>query len=141
MAYMRLKSASSGKSAPIFITWPQKVGKRVIQANPKLFKPYLRRNQKLYRLQILDTVKPNASWTYEPNKATELGDRIYGLGSNDAHASVVALIETFLRLRETEQSYNLILALSAQEEVSGKDGRQPLLTKLPKIDFAVRADP
>ncbi len=89
----------------------------------------------------IDTVKPNASWTYEPNKATELGDRIYGLGSNDAHASVVALIETFLRLRETEQSYNLILALSAQEEVSGKYGMEGLLKELPKIDFAVVGEP
>ncbi|NCC98096.1 MAG: M20/M25/M40 family metallo-hydrolase [Bacteroidia bacterium] len=89
----------------------------------------------------IDTVKPNVSWTYEPNKATEVDGRIYGLGSNDAHASVVALIETFLRLKQTKQSYNLILALSAQEEVSGKDGIESLLTELPKIDFAIVGEP
>ena len=32
---MRAKSASSGKSAPIFIAWPQKVGKRS-STNPKI---------------------------------------------------------------------------------------------------------
>ncbi|HPG55012.1 MAG TPA: M20 family metallo-hydrolase [Candidatus Enterocola sp.] len=89
----------------------------------------------------IDTVKPNASWTYEPNKATEVDGRIYGLGSNDANASVVALIETFLRLKQTKQSYNLILALSAQEEVSGKDGIECLLNELPKIDFAIVGEP
>lgn len=89
----------------------------------------------------IDTVKPNASWTYEPNKAIEHDGRIYGLGSNDAHASVVALIETFLRLKQTQQSYNLILALSAQEEISGKDGIESLLTELPKIDFAIVGEP
>src|SRR5574344_1663917 len=52
MAYMRAKSASSGKSAPIFIAWPQKVGKKVIHANPKLFQPYLRRNRKLSKFPM-----------------------------------------------------------------------------------------
>src|SRR5574344_1579648 len=52
MGYMRAKSASSGKSAPIFIAWPQKVGKKVIHANPKLFQPYLRRNRKLSKFPM-----------------------------------------------------------------------------------------
>lgn len=89
----------------------------------------------------IDTVRPNASWTFDPHAATEADGRIYGLGANDDHASVVSLLAAFLQLRSKPQPYNLILAFSAEEEVSGKNGMESLVTVLPKIDFAVVGEP
>ena len=44
-------------------------------------------------------------------------------------------------LKDTEQSYNLLLAISAEEEISGVNGMESLLTVLPKIDFAIVGEP
>lgn len=46
--------------------------------------------------------------------------KIYGLGSNDAGASVVSLFQAYRHLSTTEQAYNLIFLASCEEEVSGK---------------------
>ncbi len=89
----------------------------------------------------IDTVKPSISWTREPFKATREGDRIYGLGSNDDGASVVSLIQVFRVLERTTLPYNLILALSAEEEVSGRQGMEHLLTVMPRIDVALVGEP
>ena len=40
----------------------------------------------------LDTVKPVAGWTREPYKATLEQGKLFGLGSNDAGASLVSLL-------------------------------------------------
>lgn len=89
----------------------------------------------------IDTVKPTAAWQHEPYKATIENDCIYGLGSNDDGASLVSLIQVFKALMDTNLSYNLILAISAEEEVSGKNGMERLLTLLPKIDVALVGEP
>lgn len=92
-----------------------------------------------------DTVKPSASYTLNPFMPTHRDGRIYGLGSNDAGASVVSLIETFLRLRNVPLNVNLILAITAEEEVSGKDGIELLLSEFKssgiKIDMAIVGEP
>ena len=89
----------------------------------------------------IDTVKPNENWTYAPFQATQVGDSIYGLGANDAHASVVSLIAAFDYLRSTRQTYNLILGISCEEEVSGKNGVECMLQSLPAIDLAIVGEP
>ncbi len=89
----------------------------------------------------IDTVKPSISWTRPPYEATIEGDRIYGLGSNDDGASVVCLIQVFRTLMHRPLPYNLVLALSAEEEVSGGQGMEHLLTLLPKIDVALVGEP
>lgn len=89
----------------------------------------------------IDTVKPSDSWTRDPYHATIEGDRIYGLGSNDDGASAVSLVQVFRVLMHTSLPYNLILALSAEEEVSGKQGMEHMLTLLPKIDVALVGEP
>ena len=89
----------------------------------------------------IDTVKPSALWTKDPFKATEEDGKLYGLGSNDAGASVVSLISTFVCLTAKPQPYNLILGISCQEEVSGNEGMELLITQLPKIDFAIVGEP
>ncbi|MBO4529433.1 MAG: M20 family metallo-hydrolase [Paludibacteraceae bacterium] len=89
----------------------------------------------------LDTVRPTAGWERDPHKAKLEGDRLYGLGSNDAGASLVSLLHTFFLLSKKKQNYNLIFAASAEEEVSGKNGLELLLPELPHLDFAIVGEP
>jgi acetylornithine deacetylase len=89
----------------------------------------------------IDTVKPVAGWKYDALKPFIEQGKLFGLGSNDAGASVVSLLYAFFFLTRKEQSYNLIFAASAEEEISGKDGIESLLQELPKIDFAIVGEP
>ena len=90
----------------------------------------------------VDTVKPASGWTRDPFTPEETDEeRLYGLGSNDAGASVVSLYECFRVLSEKRQPYNLIFLASCEEEVSGKNGLESVLPKLPPIAFAVVGEP
>lgn len=90
----------------------------------------------------IDTVKPASGWTKDPFNPEESEDeKLYGLGSNDAGASVVSLYAAFTRLIEKEQAYNLIFLASCEEEVSGKNGIESALADLPPIAFAIVGEP
>jgi acetylornithine deacetylase len=89
----------------------------------------------------IDTVKPVSAWTKDPFNPETDGDILYGLGSNDAGASVVSLLHAFLVLTQKPQPYNLVFVASAEEEVSGKGGIESVLTELPDIAFAVVGEP
>lgn len=88
-----------------------------------------------------DTVKPSGGYTRNPFEASIEDGRIYGLGSNDAGGSLVALTETFLKLNGEELPVNLVLALSAEEEVSGENGMRLLINELENIDMAIVGEP
>ena len=81
----------------------------------------------------IDTVKPVAGWTRDPFTPSLEGGRLYGLGSNDDGASVVALIAAYKQLCAKPQPYTLILSLSAEEETSGRKG---LEISLPEMEAA-----
>jgi acetylornithine deacetylase len=89
----------------------------------------------------IDTVKPVAGWVKDPFAPTIENGKLFGLGSNDAGASVVALLQAFFYLTQKQQAYNLIFAATAEEEVSGKNGIESLLHELPEIDFAIVGEP
>lgn len=89
----------------------------------------------------IDTVKPASGWTKDPFTPLEEDDRIYGLGSNDDGGSVVSLFAAFTQLSQRPQPYNLIFLASCEEEVSGKNGIESVLPKLPPITFAVVGEP
>ena len=89
----------------------------------------------------IDTVKPVQGWRKDPFRPTEENGRLYGLGSNDAGASLVCLLQTFLQLCRTRQSYNLIYLASCEEEVSGTGGIESVLPLLPPIRFALVGEP
>lgn len=89
----------------------------------------------------IDTVKAVNAWTIDPFFPLEKDGKLYGLGSNDAGASLVSLLHIFFILTEKAQSYNLIFAASAEEEVSGANGMESLLKELPKIDVAIVGEP
>ena len=90
----------------------------------------------------IDTVKPVSGWTKDPFHPEETEEeRLYGLGSNDAGASVVSLYETFRVLSGKEQPYNLIFLASCEEEISGRNGLEKVLADLPPITFAIVGEP
>jgi len=78
----------------------------------------------------IDTVKPVAGWTRDPFTPAVEDGRLYGLGSNDDGASVVALIEAYKRLIAKPQPYTLVLSLSAEEESSGRNGLEISLREI-----------
>jgi len=89
-----------------------------------------------------DTVKPNKGYTLEPFTPNEKDGKLFGLGSNDAGGSLVSLIATFLYFYDKENlKYNIILAATAEEEISGHNGIEVLLPQLGKIDFAIVGEP
>lgn len=74
-----------------------------------------------------DTVAPNSKYTRDPFLPTIEDEKLYGLGSTDAGASLVCLIAAFINFyEEKELPYNIVLAASAEEEISGKDGIEKL---------------
>jgi len=89
----------------------------------------------------IDTVKPVSGWTRDPFTATEMDGKLYGLGSNDDGGSLVSLLQVFITLNRTKQSYNLIYLASCEEEVSGKNGIENVLPLLPPINFAIVGEP
>lgn len=89
-----------------------------------------------------DTVRPNPGYTRDPFRAEEEDGKLYGLGSNDAGGSLVCLIAAFLHFYAHEDlRYNLCLAATAEEEISGKNGIECLLPELGPLDFAIVGEP
>lgn len=90
----------------------------------------------------IDTVKPVQGWRKDPfTPRLEPNGKLYGLGSNDAGASVVSLLQAFLTLSRTAQKYNLIYLASCEEEVSGREGIESVLPQLPPVNFALVGEP
>lgn len=93
----------------------------------------------------IDTVKPSPSYTFDPYAGDIREGKIWGLGSNDAGASVVSLIEAFCEMWAKMSNCNLILCLSAEEEVGGENGMRLLLPSLSeegvKPDMAIVGEP
>lgn len=89
-----------------------------------------------------DTVKPNKAYTNDPFEAKVVEDKLYGLGSNDAGGPLVSLMALFVHYYNEENlNYNLIIAATAEEEISGKNGIASLIELLPPISFAVVGEP
>lgn len=89
----------------------------------------------------IDTVKPVAGWERNPYEPIEEDGKLYGLGSNDAGASLVSLLATFTYLYNRPRSYNLIMLASCEEEVSGKNGIESVIPLLPPISVAIVGEP
>ena len=75
-----------------------------------------------------DTVKPNQQYIRDPFAAVIEDGKLFGLGSNDAGGSLVSLIATFLYFNPIpDMKYNVVLAATAEEEISGGNGIEALL--------------
>lgn len=92
-----------------------------------------------------DTVRPASGYTRNPFEVAIENGKIYGLGSNDAGASAVCLASVFAELYRKPLPYNLILALTAEEEITGEKGMRAMLPRLAecgyRIDMGIVGEP
>ena len=89
-----------------------------------------------------DTVKPNKGYTLDPFTPIIKDGKLFGLGSNDAGGPLVSLIATFLYYYDKpDLKFNLIIAATAEEEISGHNGIEALLPRLGNIEFGIVGEP
>lgn len=89
-----------------------------------------------------DTVRPVSGWQRNPFEPTVEKGILYGLGSNDAGASLAALAAVFVHFYEKKDlPFNLVFLVSAEEEISGKNGVATALSHLGAIDFGIVGEP
>ena len=89
----------------------------------------------------IDTVKASDSYTLNPFDAVEEDGKLFGLGSNDAGASLAAMVESFIYFNAVELPFNLLLVLSCEEENSGAGGIRMVTRELKDIDCAIVGEP
>jgi len=89
-----------------------------------------------------DTVRPNAQYSRNPFSPDILDGKLFGLGSNDAGGALVSLMAAFLHFNEMDElGYNLVMAATAEEEISGTQGIESILSDLPPLDCALVGEP
>ncbi|MBY0434831.1 MAG: M20 family metallo-hydrolase [Cyclobacteriaceae bacterium] len=89
-----------------------------------------------------DTVRPNPGYTRNPFSPDIEEGKLFGLGSNDAGGPLVAMLMTFFYFYEQQNlKYNIVIAATAEEEISGTGGIELVWNELPKIDFAIVGEP
>jgi acetylornithine deacetylase len=86
----------------------------------------------------LDTVPPGEGWSADPWTPRIEEDRLVGLGSSDAKASVAAMLEAFLTAPLPRQG-SLLFAATCDEETGG-EGLEKLVAGL-SFDAAVVGEP
>lgn len=106
-----------------------------VESEPESGKPSILLNAHI------DTVKPAASYTRDPFTPFVQDGKIYGLGTNDCGASLVALLEAFLLLSSKPQPYRLVYSATAEEEVSGHGGLEMILPEIGRIDLGIIGEP
>jgi acetylornithine deacetylase len=89
-----------------------------------------------------DTVKPNAAYKRDPFDPAIEDGKLYGLGSNDAGGPLVSLIATFLYFHQQQDlPFNLVIAATAEEEISGTGGIESILHHIQPIEAAIVGEP
>ncbi len=89
-----------------------------------------------------DTVRPSSGYTRDAFTPHQEQGRIYGLGSNDDGASLVALLAVFENFyNATDLKYNLCIALSSEEECSGANGMELIYPSLKNPSLVVVGEP
>ncbi len=106
----------------------------------------------------IDTVTPGPEYDFDPytpdcKKAAEIisevsgrgygtEEIVAGLGSNDDGASAVSMIAAYRHFLQQQDSLNLILVLTCEEERSGVNGMTGLWKSLEdKVDYAIVGEP
>lgn len=138
-------SRQEGESASLLEAYLQAAGARVrrighnVVAQSRGFDPAARPT--LLLCSHHDTVPPSPGWTRDPYLPCEEGGRLYGLGSNDAGASLVCLLHLFLENQDRDLPFNLLLDCGAEEEISGAGGLRSVLPQFPCLSFALVGEP
>ena len=115
---------------------PRRIGDNLwLDSDPGSDKPVLLLNGHI------DTVKPAASYTRDPFTPSEEGGRIWGLGTNDDGASVVALLGAYIELCGKPQPYRLVWSATSEEEVCGRNGIVLILPELGSVALGIIGEP
>ncbi len=88
----------------------------------------------------MDTVPVCPGWTRNPNKPTDDGGKIFGLGSNDAKGSMAAMMDAIVSLDESMLDGKVFFSATVQEEVTNC-GIEQVMKKLPRVGAAVVGEP
>ena len=89
-----------------------------------------------------DTVRPTNGYTNDPFDPIINAGKLYGLGSNDAGGCLVSLLATFsFFYHHKHLKYNLVMVASAEEESSGENGLNSMLSIIPEISVAIIGEP
>lgn len=138
-------SKEEDKTAVILRTFLQQHGLKISCVKNNVFARYAHFDESKPTILLNshhDTVKPNKNYTLDPFTPVEKEGKLYGLGSNDAGGPLVSLIAAFLYFKNKKGlPYNLMLAATAEEEISGKDGIELVLPELGPIDCAIVGEP
>jgi acetylornithine deacetylase len=138
-------SGEENKTADLIETWLQSKNVPTLRRGNNVWAPS--KNWDPHKPVLLlnshhDTVKPVSAWQRNPFEPAELNGKIYGLGSNDAGASLVSLAAVFVHFyNQPDLPYRLIFAASAEEEISGKGGIEALLPELGSINTGIVGEP
>ncbi|HXU44924.1 MAG TPA: M20/M25/M40 family metallo-hydrolase [Thermoanaerobaculia bacterium] len=84
----------------------------------------------------LDTVPPAPGWTRDPFAAEAVDGWVYGLGANDAKASVAAMCAAFVAWKDRPLPFSLGLALVEQEETKGL-GTERVLAEIARREISI----
>lgn len=118
----------------------KKVGNNLYCTQPHFNKSY----KTLIINSHIDTVAPVSGYSFDPFNPPLNEEKIYGLGSNDAGGALASMIVAFKELYRVDLGYNLVLAISCEEENSGKGGIELLMLELEKeirVDCAIVGEP
>jgi len=89
----------------------------------------------------LDTVAPVAGWERDPYAPQVAGEKIVGLGANDAKGCVSAMLCAVADVAQSKMlKGEVVLALTVQEETGGK-GLEAIVGQLGHFDAAVIGEP
>lgn len=136
----RSPSREEGPVVEVFERWATEAG-LVVSAhgqNRWVERVGTRPGPTLLLLSHYDTVPATAAWTRDPWTPTREGDRLYGLGANDAKGCLAAMMEAFLA---ADVSRGRVLLVAAAEEEVGRNGFETVLPLLPKLDGAIVGEP
>lgn len=89
----------------------------------------------------IDTVHPVAGYTRDPFVPSVENGKLYGLGTNDDGASLIALLAAYIDLTSRPQPYRLIWSATAEEEVCGRGGIEMIFPELGDIDLGIIGEP
>ena len=138
-------SKEEGQTATIIENWLKERGVEVKRSKNNVWtknKYFSEEKPTILLNSHHDTVRPNVNYTLNPFEPKEENGKLYGLGSNDAGGAVVSLLATFMEFYLSKSlTFNLLVAITAEEEISGKNGIASLLTELPDIECAIVGEP
>lgn len=88
-----------------------------------------------------DTVRPAGNWTGNPHAPIHNGEKLIGVGSNDAGGALVAMLAAFRHFYAIDLPFNIVFAATAEEEISGQNGIEKVFPHFGKVDFAIVGEP